>query len=141
MIANYRPITLLNTDYKVMTKALTIKLGKVAPDLIHPDQAGFVPGRYITDQTQLIRMMVNYAEVTEKNGLIVPLDQEKAYDKVRHDYLWKVLEKFGFPQEFVQTIKNLYAPAKTTVMINGYKSEKYNVTRGVRQGDPLSCLV
>lgn len=86
-------------------------------------------------------MIIHYAEVTEKNGLIVLLDQEKAYDKIRHDYLWKVLEKFNFPQEYITTIKNIYKPAKTYVMINGCKSNRFAITRGVRQGDPLSCLI
>ncbi|KAF5377136.1 hypothetical protein D9757_001831 [Collybiopsis confluens] len=140
-IANYRPITLLNTDYKILTKALTLKLGKVAPSLIHPDQAGFIPGRNILDQTKLIQMIIDYAEVTEQNGMIISLDQEKAYDKIRHDYLWEVLRKFGFPEQFIKTIQHLYEPAKTKVAINGFYSREYHVTRGVRQGDPLSCLI
>ena len=87
-ISNYRPITLLNTDYKIYTKALAIRLASVAHNAIHPNQAGFMPGRSIFDQVKLARMMVNYAEVTEENGLIVALDQEKVYYKISHDYLW-----------------------------------------------------
>ena len=94
-IANYRPISLLNTDYKLLTKALTIRLAKVATDLIHPDQAGFVPGRQIRDQVWLTKRVIELAEATERNGVIVALDQEKAYDKVEHDYLWRTLESFG----------------------------------------------
>jgi hypothetical protein len=77
-IANYRPISLLNTDYKIFTKALTIKLAKVAPDLIHPAQAGFVPGRHIYDQIWLTKRIIDLAEATEMQGAIVALDQEKA---------------------------------------------------------------
>jgi hypothetical protein len=77
-IANYRPISLLNTDYKIFTKALTIKLALVAPDLIHPNQAGFVPGRQIRDQIWLTKRVIELAEATERNGVIVALDQEKA---------------------------------------------------------------
>ncbi|KAF5335270.1 hypothetical protein D9758_016226 [Tetrapyrgos nigripes] len=53
-IANYRPITILNTDYKIMTKVLAMRLAHAAPELLHESQAGFVPGRLITDQTKLI---------------------------------------------------------------------------------------
>ena len=88
-ISNYRPITILNTDYKIFTKVLATRLAQVAPSLLHKSQAGFVPGRRITDQTKLIELMVEYAEATEQNGLIVALDQEKAYDKIAHDYLWR----------------------------------------------------
>lgn len=140
-IANYRPITLLNTDYKIMTKAMAMKLTKAAPTLIHKNQVGFVPGRQIKDQTMLVRMMMDYAEATEQNGLIVALDQEKAYNKVAHDYLWKALAAFNIPAEFINTVKSLYRTAETRVVINGHLSSRFRVTRGVRQGDPMSCIL
>src|ERR1700761_3633451 len=96
-IANYRPVTLLNTDYKLLTKALATRLGKVAGNIIHCSQAGFVPGRQISDQTKLIRLLMQYAEAKGVNGLIVALDQEKAYDKIDHQYLWAVLRAFHLP--------------------------------------------
>lgn len=140
-IANYRPITLLNGDYKTFTKALALKLARTVPSIIHENQAGFIPGRSITDQIRLTQMIMEYAEVEEENGLIVALDQEKAYDKISHEYLWKVLDKFDVPENFTNTVKTLYKDAETSVMINGEISTKFNVTRGVRQGDPLSCLL
>lgn len=139
-IANYRPITILNTDYKIFTKALSEKLACVAPDIIHSDQAGFVRGRSIFDQVKLAKLMVDYGETKEVRGAIVALDQEKAYDKIMHLYLWKVLEKFKFPNHFIRTIKALYENAETSVIINGVVSTPFRVIRGVRQGDPLSCL-
>ncbi len=140
-IVNYRPITLLNTDYKLLSKILALRLAEVAPDLIHRAQAGFVPGRRIQDHTQLARMMMVWAETNEANGAIVALDQEKAYDKISHDYLWRVLEKLQFPEAFTRLIQSLYKNAATSVMINGILSQSYRVYRGVRQGDPLSCLL
>lgn len=140
-IANYQPITLLNGDYKTFTKALALKLARSVPSIIHENQAGFVPGRSITDQIRLTQMIMEYAEVEEENGVIVALDQEKAYDKISHDYMWKVLDKFDIPENFTNTIKALYNGAETSVMINGEISSKFNITRGVRQGDPLSCLL
>jgi len=140
-IGNYRPITLLNTDYKIYTKSLAIKLAEVAHHAIHPNQAGFMPGRSIFDQVKLARMMVHYAEVTEENGLIVALDQEKAYDKISHDYLWRTLVKYNIPDNFICTVRSLYESAETVIIINGIISEPFKVSRGVRQGDPLSCLL
>ena len=75
------------------------------------------------------------------DGVIVALDQEKAYDKIRHDYLWDTLNKFDLPDIFTNTVKSLYENAYTQVAINGMMSEPFRVTRGVRQGDPLSCLL
>lgn len=140
-IANYRPITLMNSDYKIFTKALTTRLNTVAPSLIHKTQAGFMAGRSIFDQVKLTKLIIDYMEATEQNGVIVALDQEKAYDKIRHDYLWKVLEKLEFPDCFISTVRSLYETATTVVILNGVISKPYCVTRGVRQGDPLSCLL
>lgn len=125
-----------------MTKALTIKLGKAAPEIIDPAQAGFVPGRHIYDHIWLFKLVINLAEATEQNGAIIALDQAKAYDKIKHDYLWKTLKQYGFPDEFISTVKALYSDAFTTLIVNGTKSSQpFQVTRGVRQGDPLSCLL
>ncbi|KAL7279519.1 hypothetical protein ACG7TL_007362 [Trametes sanguinea] len=140
-IVNYRPITLLNTDYKLLTKMLAIRLAAAAPSLINEAQAGFIPGRKLKNHTQLARLMTSWAELTETNGAIIALDQEKAYDKIAHDYLWRVLEGFGIPPNFIGIVQSLYKNAETAVLVNGVLSKPYLVTRGVRQGDPLSCLL
>ncbi|KAL4262696.1 hypothetical protein AB1N83_007254 [Pleurotus pulmonarius] len=112
-IANYRPITLLNSDYKIFTKALAIKLSQVAAEILNKDQAGFVKGRSIFNQTKLASAMMHYAEAEEDNGVIVALDQEKAYDKIDHKYLWTTLNKYGFPPEFINVVKALYQDTHT----------------------------
>ena len=140
-VENYRPITILNTVYKLFTSVLSGRLAKHAPQIIHQDQAGFVRGRSIFDQVRLAQTMLNYTEATDQNGVIVALDQEKSHDKIDHEYLWKVLKKFNLPESFIDTVKSLYAVADTVVVINGVMSTPFKVTRGVRQGDPLSCLL
>ena len=65
--------------------------------MVHRDQAGFIPGRSIFDHIRLTRVMTKFAETSERNGAIVALDQEKAYDKVEHDYLWRALASYGIP--------------------------------------------
>ena len=140
-IENHRPITLLNSDYKLLTKALSLQLINDVKKMIHRDQAGFIPGRSIFDHIRLTRVMTKFAEMTERNGAIIALDQEKAYDKIVHNYLWKTLEAFNMPKLFIKTIKDLYENAWTTVAVNGEFSSQYQVKRGVRQGDPLSCFL
>jgi hypothetical protein len=141
LISNYRPVTLLNCDYKLMTKTYSLKLMNVAPSLVHPNQAGFMKGRKIEDQVKLTKFLLNYAEVAEEKGIIVALDQEKAYDRINHNYLLRVLEHMGFPPKFCNTIKSFYTNAQTVVMVNGELSKPFTVICGVRQGDPLSCLL
>ena len=140
-IENYRPITLLNMDYKIMTKALATQLAPQACNLLHPDQTGFVPNRSILDPIRLAESMCAYADYMEENGAIVALDQEKAYDKIDHKYLLDVLKAFNLPELFIDTVKSLYQHATTSIAINGVLSTPYQVSRGVRQGDPLSCLL
>ena len=124
-ISNYRPITVLNTDYKIMTKVLVTRLGEVASYMIHPDQAGFMKGRRIKDQTELAQTAIEWCKITETNGIIVCLDQEKAYDKILHAFLWKSMRKNGIPKKFIDTIKYLYADAHTRVILNGEISESF----------------
>lgn len=140
-VVNYRPITLLNADYKIMTRVLAKRLTCVATSLVHPDQAAFIPGRQIFGHIKLAKMVMEYAEAEECNGAIVALDQEKAYDMINHDYLWAVLRKLNFPENFIRTVKNLYEKAESCVMVNGTASPFYRIIRGVRQGDPMSCLL
>ncbi|KAF5331328.1 hypothetical protein D9611_011812 [Ephemerocybe angulata] len=140
-ISNYRPITVLNTDYKIMTKSLTNRLSDVAPDLVDDDQAGFMRGRSIHDQTDLAHVVIHRCEAEKRAGAIVCLDQEKAYDRIRHDFLWRTLKRLGFPDRFINSIRSLYTEAHTRVILNGEIGDPFRITRGVRQGDPLSCLL
>jgi len=140
-IENYRPITLLNTDYKIYTKTIAEKLAKVAGLTIHEDQAGFIPKRSIYDHTKTTQLTVELCELTNRNGCIIALDQEKAYDKIDHTYLWRILEANGIPEKFINKIKELYKDTGKSILINGIISEQYKVERGVHQGDPMSCLL
>jgi hypothetical protein len=140
-ISNYRPITLLNTDYKLLTKILATQLMEKVQKIVHKDQAGFIPKQSIFNHIRLARAMTNYAEIAGEDGAIIALDQEKAYDKIRHDYLWITLETFGIPTSFIKMIQELYRNAHTMVAINGVFSTPFQVKRGVRQGDPLSCAL
>ena len=140
-IGNYRPISILNTDYKLFTKLMALQLNDHAHALIHSDQAGFVPRRSIFNHIRLAKAIINYAEQANDNGSLILLDQEKAYDKIRHDYLWRILEAFHLPRPFINSLKALYEHAYTRVAINGVLSSPFQVYRGVRQGDPLSCPI
>jgi exonuclease III len=140
-ICNYRPITLLNMDYKLLTKTLALQLVKPIHKLIHPNQASFIPKCSIFNHIRLVTTIINYAEVMEIDGAIMALDQEKGYDKIQHGYLWSTMEAANLPDHFIKTVKSLYENAFTQVAINRVFSKPFQVTRGVCQGDPLSCLL
>lgn len=141
-ISNYRPITLLNMDYKLLTKTLALQLIKPIHKLIHLDQVGFIPKHLIFNHIRLASTIINYMEVMEIDGEIIALDQEKAYDEIRHRYLWNMMKAMNLPAHFVTTVMALYNNTHTPVAINRVVSKPFwVVTRGVRQGDPLFCLL
>jgi ribonuclease HI/endonuclease/exonuclease/phosphatase family metal-dependent hydrolase len=140
-IKSYRPITLLNTDYKLYTRTIAHKLTKTCEKIIHTDQAGFMPGRSIYNHTRLINIIEEACELEEINGYILALDQEKAYDRIDQEYLWNTMRAFKIPEITITRLKRIYESARTQVMINGHKGDSFRVERGTRQGDPMSCII
>ena len=140
-ICNYRPIMLMNADYKWLTKVTALQMLEEINPLIHKNQSGFMPKWSIFNNIRLANVILKYAEITESNSAIVLLDQEKAYEKIWHNYLWETLECMDIPPLFINTVKELYKNTFTRVVINGKLSSPYWVTRGVRKGDPLSCAL
>ena len=90
-IANWRPISLLNTDYKIITKVLAERLKIFLPKLIHPDQKGFITGRNIADANRLLQDAVEYSEQRGINSSIIFLDYNKAFDRVEWQWVLKSL--------------------------------------------------
>ncbi|KAG6929358.1 hypothetical protein G0U57_005982, partial [Chelydra serpentina] len=137
-LRNWRPVSLLSTDYKVVAKAISLRLGSVLADVVHPDQTYTVPGRIILDNLYLVRDLL---ELGCRDGLsfaLLSLDQEKAFDRVDHGYLLSTLRAFGFWPQFVDFLQVLYASAECLVRLNWTLTEPVSFGRGVRQGCPLS---
>jgi exonuclease III len=138
LLSNWRPITLLNTDYKLITKCLAGRIISVLPDLITSDQSFCVPNRTIHTNLHLIRDAIEYANMHNLPLAVISLDQASAYDCVEHPYIFYVLQKFGFGNTFIQYIRTVYQNAKGLVKTNGTLTAPFQYGRGVRQGDPLS---
>ena len=137
-IKNWRPISLLNTDVKLLSKVLAERLKKALPEIIHTDQSGCIPGRFIG---QNIRLIEDIIACKDGDEVLLFIDQEKAFDRVEWEWLLKVLDKFNFGDQFKKYIKIMYCNMKSSVLTNGMISEYFNVTRGIRQGDSLSALL
>jgi exonuclease III len=141
LLKNWRPISLLNLDYKILTKVLTNRLGRVIGKIVHPDQTSSVPGRSILDNIHLMRNLIDYLEFKDLPGILVSLDQQKAFDRVNHHYLLSVLKAYGFGEYFLKWIRLLYSGISSSVLVNGFLSPSFPLTRGVRQGCSLSPLL
>ena len=139
--ANWRPITLLCVDYKIAAKALSNRLLNVIGSVVSPDQSCGVPGRFIGENVRLLQDIVDYANTEAVPAAILSLDQEKAFDRVEWTYMEKVLVKMGFGTSFRGWARLLYTNVYSRVIVNGFATEPFPVSRGVRQGCPLSPLL
>lgn len=138
---SWRPITLLNVDGKILTSLLSRRLKETLPYAVSPYQTCSVPGRSIFASLVLTRDLIAYLNSRQLPGVVLSLDQAKAFDRVEHEYLFRVLSFFGFPQKFVDCLRALYADLTSELLINGKITQSFPVTRGVRQGCPLSPML
>ena len=109
--------------------------------LIHRSQTYCVPGRSMIDNVSLIRDIL---EVSGSLGLdtgLVSLDQEKAFDRVEHRYLWKVLQRYGLSPGLIAKMKVLYEDIESVLKINGGLCKPFMVQRGIRQGCSMSGMM
>ena len=99
-ISNWRPISLLNTDYKIITKLLAERLKLFLPKLVHSDQKGLISGRNISDADRLVQDIIEYSDRNQLNSAVIFLDYMKAFDRVEWDWTIRCLQKFNFGQKF-----------------------------------------
>jgi hypothetical protein len=137
-IGNWRPISLLNVDYKILSKIITERMKKCLPKILHPDQKGFVPTRRLEDAVIKASSLIDYCNFKSLPNYMILLDQEKAFDRVSRKYLHAILEKFNFPPLIRNAIKAMYAETTANISINGQLTSAVPLNSGVRQGCPLS---
>ena len=140
-LKNWRPISLINLDVKIESKALTKRLEPILPSLIHHSQTAFIKGRSIFDAVRTIDDTSEYARRNNRSGILVAIDFEKAFDSLNRKFFLKVLQKYNFGTYFMQWIKTLHTNLSSRVLDNGFTADLFCVNRGVRPGDPLSPLL
>ena len=140
-LKNWRPISLLNTDYKIITKILANRIKKILPSIINPDQVAYLKKRFIGQNIRTIIDIMGYTKLHDKNGIICFLDFEKAFDTIRWEVIYDALKLFNFGTKFINWVRVIYNGSQACVTNNGYSSEFFNLGRGVRQGCPLSAYL
>ena len=136
-IKNWRPISRINVDVKIGTKPIAKRLEKVLPEIIHHNQNAYVKGRTIFDAVRTIDDIISLTASKDISSLLVAIDFEKAFDSVNWNYLKKTLEKFNFGPSFIAWITTFFSDITSSVMNNGFATQPFKLSRGVRQGDPL----
>ena len=137
-LKNWRPISLLNVDYKILAKALANRLIEFLPQLIDEDQTGYVKERLIGNNIRIIEDIMIYTTKNKISGILLSVDFEKAFDPVSWKFLAECLEAFNFGPKFRSYVQTLYHDISAAVPNNGHTSQWFHLERGVRQGCPLS---
>ena len=155
---NYRPITLLNGDYKIMMRILTQRMNEAIVQFVSDVQNGFTPNSFIAENTHLLKLLQAYVELDpddDEGAIFLFLDMEKAFDRCSWEFLHMALPEIGFAavdlgdgnsrphpfQQWVSLAYNSQAPPTRRMVVNGYMSRPFPLASGVAQGCPLSPLL
>ena len=136
----WRPISLLNVDFKIVSAAVANRLKNVIHQLISPSQTAYIQGRFIGENTRLVYDVIEYLNKTSKSGIIMAIDFEAAFDTVSWEFLLDALDKYNFGPYFKKLINVLYLNPElnSRILLDGYLGSKIHMERGIRQGDPVS---
>ena len=140
-LKNWRPISLLNVYYKIITGCIANRIKPILDILISDTQTGFIKGRYIGENTRLIYDIMNYTDINNIPGLLVLIDFEKGFDSLAKSFIYKVLDFFNFGQVIKNWIKIFNFNISSSVIQNGFVSNFFSVKRDCRQGDPISPYI
>ena len=136
-LQNWRPITLLNNDYKIASKALARRIETILPKLIHPDQTGFIKGRYIGENLRLISDAMEYTKMEELTGVLVSLDFKKAFDTLEWQFIKSVLNLFNFGESVRQWTSVVYTNVENAVLNNGFATNWFKPTSNNNNNNKL----
>lgn len=125
---------MLNSDYKIFTKAIALRLQRHIPPLVHPDQTGFMQRRCIGENIRIIEDSFASIQENNKEGMVFALVFSKAFDSVRWELITAALRFFGFGESFVGVIETLFTGIETAVINAGTTSRFFTPKRGIRQG-------
>ena len=134
----FRPIFLVGSVYKIISKILANRIKKVFPSVIDLNQAAFLGGRGILDSILVANETVDYLKKEKKSGILVKVDFEKTYYSVDWKFLYYMMKRLGFNGKWIKWIKACMESATVLVLVNGSPTEEFRPKRGLRQGDPLA---
>ena len=135
---NWRPISLVNVDAKIMSKDIATRIKNVLPNIILYNQTGFIEDRYIGETVRSIFDIMDFTAKQDIPGLLIFIDFRKAFDSLERNFLQRCLESFNFGPNFIRWLMNFHKNIQSCVINNGITSNYFTIERGVRQGDPLS---
>jgi hypothetical protein len=140
-IDDYRPLTLLNADTKLLTRILSERIKPHLQDIIHKGQYCGITNSTVYDELEKLRNTISSAEHYRKSLCVLSLDFKDACNNISHTYLFDILKAYGFSNSFQACIRDLYTGATSQVKVNGYTSRPIPIHSAIRQSCPLSMTL
>nr|GFA97153.1 RNA-directed DNA polymerase, eukaryota [Tanacetum cinerariifolium] len=137
-VTDFRPISLIGSVYKVVTKIRANRLSMVISDLVSNTQSAFVKNRQILDGPFILNKALAWCKRKKKQALIFKVNFAKAYDSVRWDFLLDVLYAFGFRSRWCTWIRGIFSSNMASILVNASPTVKFSIFCGLKQGDPLA---
>ena len=138
LLKNWRPLTMLNSIYKFFSSIMAKRIKSTLNQIINPDQTGFISNRFIGENSRLLFDTLCHCENTDTPGMLIIVDYAKAFDTIEWNFIDKYLGRFGFGPFIRNSVKLLQTNSFSRVEQNGHLSDKIQLSRGCRQGDPIS---
>lgn len=140
-LKNWRPLSMLNNDYKILSKALANRMQLVMPRIIDEEQCGFMKNRFIGDNILSLQSIIQYLHDSQQEAWLMTADLEKAFGLIHHEAIWATLDYFNLGFTFINFVKTLYQKSSVRVLCNGMLSKELKLLNGVKQGDAISSFL
>ncbi|KAL4312348.1 hypothetical protein GQ457_01G050470 [Hibiscus cannabinus] len=140
-LEDFRPISLVGGIYKILSKVLAGRLNQCADTIIGDSQFAFIKGRQILDCSFIANECIDEIVKRKSRGVVFKIDFSRAYDTVSWDFLMRIMKKMNFGEKWCDWIFKCISSATISVLANGVPSDRFEISRGLRQGCSLSPML
>ncbi|XP_042477704.1 uncharacterized protein LOC122059071 [Macadamia integrifolia] len=137
----FRPLCMGNFFVKLISKIMALRLSRLLPRFISEEQGAFQKGKVIQSNIGLASEMVNLMFFAARGSLGIKVDIQKAYDTISWGFIFQVLRRFGFPEQWITWLHQILVTNRISILFNGDPVGFFGMERGLRQGDPISPMI